>query len=152
MPSATARIGVIGYGAIADEMIRCLEIRGRITSLVGVLDLPEKLPELQTKAAGRFPVVAAVPQLLDLQPQIIIEAAGHSAVYRFGADILRHGCDLLIASTGTLADPKLADALVTAAPPATEIWIASGAVAGIDGLIAARTAGLQSVTYTSLKA
>ena len=28
---------------------------------------------------------------------------------------------------------------------------ASGAVAGIDGLLAARTAGLRSVTYTSLK-
>jgi aspartate dehydrogenase len=31
------------------------------------------------------------------------------------------------------------------------IWIPSGAIAGIDGLLAARTAGLQRVTYTSIK-
>ena len=55
------------------------------------------------------------------------------------------------ASTGILADRGFAGDLVRAAAAGAEIWIASGAVAGIDGLLGARTAGLQSVTYTSVK-
>jgi aspartate dehydrogenase len=145
------RIAVIGYGAIADEMVRCLEARDEIAALAGILVRPERLAELTRKAADRFAVVDALPHLLDLQPDIVVEAAGHGAVVRFGLDILAQGSDLLIASVGALADQELSRALVAAARPGAELWIASGAVAGIDGLLAARSAGLRSVTYTSLK-
>jgi aspartate dehydrogenase len=146
-----ARIGVIGYGAITDEIVRCLEICGELDRLIGVLDIPEKLPELAERASGRFPVFTALSDLLARTPAIVIEAAGHGAVHAFGADILKGGCALLIASTGALADDKLSAKLIASMREGTELWIASGAVAGIDGLLAARTAGLQSVTYTSLK-
>jgi len=145
------RIAVIGYGAIADEMVRCLEARDEIAALAGILVRPERLAELTRKAADRFAVVDALPHLLDLQPDIVVEAAGHGAVVRFGPDILAQGSDLLIASVGALADQELSRTLVAAAAPGAELWIASGAVAGIDGLLAARSAGLRSVTYTSLK-
>jgi aspartate dehydrogenase len=149
--SKAPRIVVIGYGAIADEMVRCLEARGEIAALAGILVRSERLAELTRKAADRFAVVDALPRLLDLQPDIVVEAAGHAAVVRFGSDILAQGFDLLIASVGALADQELSRALVATAAPGTELWIASGAVAGIDGLLAARSAGLRSVTYTSLK-
>jgi aspartate dehydrogenase len=142
---------VIGYGAITDEIVRCLDLRAGLEKLVGVLDVPQKLPELAQKAAGRFPVFATLPQLLAREPEIVIEAAGHGAVHAFAPDILKSGCDLLVASTGALADKKMAAKLSASSAGGPEIWIASGAVAGIDGLLAARTAGLQSVTYTSLK-
>jgi aspartate dehydrogenase len=145
------RIGVIGYGAITDEIVRCLDMRGQLDRLIGVLDIPEKLPELAERASGRFPVFTALSDLLARNPEIVIEAAGHGAVHAFGADILKGGRDLLIASTGALADEKLSAKLVGSMRDGTELWVASGAVAGIDGLLAARTAGLQSVTYTSLK-
>lgn len=150
--AALPRIALIGYGAIADEVIRCLEVRGEISALAGILVRPGQLPRLRQKAMGRFALVEGLPALLDLEPAIVLEAAGHEAVARFGADVLARHTDLLIASVGALADRKLAQALVAAAPTGTELWIASGAVAGIDGLLAARTAGLRSVTYTSLKA
>src|SRR5262245_59837771 len=123
-----ARIGVVGYGAITDEITRCLELRGELDKLVGVLDLPEKLPELAGKAAGRFPVFAPLPELLARKPEIVIEAACHGAVHAFGADILKSGCDLLVASTGALADKKLAAKLIASMADGTELWIASGAV------------------------
>ena len=150
--TALSRIVLIGYGAIADEIVRCLEARGEISALVGVLVRPEQLLRLREKANRRFPVVAEFDALLDLGPTIVIEAAGHEAVARFGAAVLARRIDLLIASVGALANRKLAQALVAAAPAGAELWIAAGAVAGIDGLLAARTAGLRSVTYTSLKA
>jgi aspartate dehydrogenase len=145
------RLAVIGYGAVADEIIRCLEARGERDALAAILVRPQRRTEYERKAAGRFAVVDCVAQLLAAKPDLVIEAAGHSSVAQYGAEILGNGVDLLICSVGALADRKLAGDLVAAAAPGTELWIASGAVAGIDGLLAARTAGLRSVTYTSLK-
>jgi aspartate dehydrogenase len=150
--AALPRIALIGYGVIAEDVVRCLEGRGEISSLAGILVRPEQLPRLRPMASGRFPLVEELAALLDLEPAIVIEAAGHEAVARFGAAVLARRIDLMIASVGALADRGLAQTLVAAAPRGTELWIASGAVAGIDGLLAARTAGLRSVTYTSLKA
>jgi aspartate dehydrogenase len=145
------RLAVIGFGAVADEIIRCLEARGERDALAAILVRPQRRAEYQRKAAGRFAVVDCVAQLLAAEPDLVIEAAGHGSVAQYGAEILGHGVDLLVCSVGALADRKLAADLVAAAAPGTELWIASGAVAGIDGLLAARTAGLRSVTYTSLK-
>jgi aspartate dehydrogenase len=146
-----SRIALIGYGAIADEVVRSLDVRGKLATLVGFMVRPERVLQAEQKSLGRFPFVDNLRALFELQPNIIIEAAGHEAVSQFGADVLRHGVDFLIASVGALADPSLTADLVAAAAPGAELWIASGAVAGIDGLLAARSAGLRSVTYTSWK-
>jgi aspartate dehydrogenase len=145
------RIALIGYGAIADEIVRCLEQSGELALLVGILVRPERLRACELKAAGRFAICVGLPALLDLEPDIVIEAAGHAAVFRFAADVLQHGVDLLLASVGALADRKLTAELVAAAHAEAQLWIAAGAVAGIDGVLAARTAGLRSLTYTSWK-
>jgi aspartate dehydrogenase len=146
-----SRIAVIGHGAIADEVIRCLDSRGEIAALAGFLVRPQGKLAAQQKSLGRFAIVDELSALLALRPDIVIEAAGHEAVVRYGAEVLRHGVDFLIASVGALADRALAGEFVAAAAPGAELWIASGAVAGIDGLLAARSAGLRSVTYTSWK-
>ncbi|HEX9462674.1 MAG TPA: aspartate dehydrogenase [Alphaproteobacteria bacterium] len=145
------RIAVIGYGAITDEIVTCLERRGQIGALIGVLDLPERIDQLKAKANGRFPVVAVLNDLMATKPDLVIEAAGHAAAKRFAPQVLSTGADLLIASVGALADRDFASRLEAASAEGGDLWIAAGAVAGIDGLLAARTAGLKSVTYTSLK-
>jgi aspartate dehydrogenase len=147
-----SRICVIGYGAVADEIVRCLETRKNIGALAGVLDTPSRLDELQKKANGRFPVIGTLDELLDLKPDILIEAAGHSAVKQFATQVLARGVDLLIASVGALADDHLAAEIKNkgVASGAT-IWIAAGAVAGIDGLLAARTLAPRVVKYISVK-
>jgi aspartate dehydrogenase len=145
------RFGVIGFGAIGDEIVRCLEARAETDTLVGFLVRPGRISELERKASGRFPVVGDLDRLLALNPDVIVEAAGHGAVRQFGPEILRRGHDFLVASVGAFADRELAGLLVAAAAPEAEIWIASGAVAGIDGLLAARTLGPRAVTYTSVK-
>ena len=149
--TAPSRIAVIGYGAITEEMLRSLDMRGQLDALACVLVRPGRRTECEQKAHRRFRIVDALPDLLASRPQIVVEAAGHAAVAQFGAPILEGGCDLLLASVGALADGALAERLATAASGRAELWIASGAVAGIDGLLAARSAGLNSVTYTSLK-
>jgi aspartate dehydrogenase len=143
------RFAIIGFGAITDEMVRCLEAGSQLASLVGVLVRPQRLAEAQGKSAGRFAVVDNIDALLALEPAIVAECAGHGAMHQYGPAVLAQGTDLLCSSVGVLADRAFASSLVPK-PPA-RLLIPSGAVAGIDGLLAARTAGLRRVTYTSVK-
>jgi aspartate dehydrogenase len=144
-------IGIIGYGAIADAMIDALERRDAMEALKAVLVRPARLAAAREKAAGRFTVVDSLEDLLQLDPGIVVEAAGHGAVHEFGPRLLAQGFDFLVSSVGALADRQLSRQLTSAAAKGSELWIAGGAVAGIDGLLAARTCGLHSVTYASTK-
>src|SRR5690606_11766939 len=89
---------------------------------------------------------------LQAQPDVVIEAAGHGAVVAHGAALLGAGRTLIVCSVGALSDPKVLDALRCAAQAGSgTAIIPAGAVAGLDGLVAARLAGLDTVTYTSYK-
>ena len=129
-------------------MLRCLEQAGEVDALLGVLVRPQRLAETQRKAAGRFAAVERIESLLELAPQMVVECAGHGAMRQFGPAVLAHPTDLLCSSVGVLADPGF-EAQIR--KHAARLWIPSGAVAGIDGLLAARTAGLRRVLYTSVK-
>jgi aspartate dehydrogenase len=145
------RFGIIGFGAIAEEIVRCLDELAELSTLLAVLVRPQRLAEAKRKAAGRFAVVESIAGLLELEPDIVAECAGHGAMRQYGATVLEHGTDLLCSSVGILADRGFAAEIARAAKPPAQLWIPSGAVAGIDGLLAARTAGLRRVTYTSVK-
>jgi aspartate dehydrogenase len=150
------RIALIGFGAIGNAVAAALGQDGAAENLVGILERPETAPKARAQVARlkyRVPVLETLDALLALTPDMVIEAAGHGAVRAYGADILKRGHDLLLSSVGALADRSLSAVLVRAAADTrTEVWAAAGAVAGLDGLLAARTAGLAAVTYTSIKA
>jgi aspartate dehydrogenase len=142
---------IIGYGAITEEMIRTLEAHDALTRLRGVLVRPSRRDEALRKAAGRFRIATSAEDLLGLAPDIVLECAGHGAMRDYACDILASGRNLVISSVGVLADGDFSGRLMRAAKPPADLWIASGAIAGVDGLLAARTAGLRQVTYTSIK-
>jgi aspartate dehydrogenase len=146
----TPGFAAIGYGAITEEIVRGLDAGAYAGALLGVLVRPQRLAEAQRKAAG-FPVFAEIDALAALSPGFVVECAGHAAVRSAGPAVLRQGIHLMIASVGALADRGVAAECFHAAQDGAQIWIPSGAVAGIDGLLAARTAGLRQVTYTSVK-
>ena len=143
----TTRLGIIGFGAITEEILACLAGDPRV--IAGILVRHEKLAAARKMLDGRITVVDEVAALLDLGPTVVAECAGHSAVREFGPPVLESGTDFLCASVGALADPAVSAALIKAAK--ARILIPSGAIAGIDGMLAARTAGLRNVTYTSVK-
>lgn len=136
------RFGLIGFGAIAEEMLRCLERAGELDALAGVLVRRGRPGE------ARFPLVRSIEALLDLAPEMVVECAGHEAMRQHAPEVLAHGTDLLCSSVGVLADRSFEAKL---SKYAARLWLPSGAVAGIDGLLAARSAGLRRVTYTSVK-
>jgi aspartate dehydrogenase len=97
-------------------------------------------------------VTTDLAALLATAPDTVIEAAGHGAVVAHGAAVLRHGASLMVLSIGALADAGLHDSLRAAAHEGgSQLLLPVGAIAGLDGLLALRQAGLQRVRYTSTK-
>jgi aspartate dehydrogenase len=143
----TARLAIIGYGAITDEVVRVLDERKSLDSIASVLVRPGRLEEARRKAGGRFAVVATLDELLKTRPGIVAECAGHGAMRDYAVEILRAKVPLICSSVGVLADKAFAASL----PNTDQLLIPSGAIAGIDGLLAARTAGLKEARYTSIK-
>lgn len=155
MTHGIPRTALIGCGAIGQEILAQLAAANALDRVACVLERPHNLVRTKGVAAGRFPVTDRLSELLAARPDIVIECAGHSAVAAHGAAILRAGVDLIIAATGCLADRGVAAELAAASRGdetrgGGRLLIPSGAVAGIDGLLAAR-GGLATVTYQSAK-
>jgi len=150
-----ASVALIGCGAIADEFVRCLEALGESARILGALETPEQLAAARVRTAGRFPVTDSLDELLATGPDLVIECAGQGALKAYASRVLAAGLHCIAASSGAFADPDFAAQLAAqagqAAPNSARLWIPSGAIAGVDGLLAARTAGMQAVTYTSGK-
>jgi aspartate dehydrogenase len=146
-----ASIALIGYGAIADEIVLTLERLDELQRLRGILVRPDDPSRARCKSRGRFAIVTDVSALLTLQADVVIEVAGHAAARHFGPSLLAHGSAVLFSSVGVFADRTFASHAVACTAARSKLLVAPGAVAGIDGLRAARTAGLSSVCYTSWK-
>jgi len=145
------KLALIGCGAIGTEVLSRIDAAGTINRLAGILVRTSQLERLRGTAAGRFAVVDGLDALLELRPDLVVECAGHAAVSDLGIDVLRQGTDLPVTSVGALADDKLFADLCTATQSGARLLIHSGAIAGIDGLRAARDAGLVAVRYSSIK-
>jgi aspartate dehydrogenase len=113
--------------------------------------------EHQRQAALRaLPPAAAVHTDIDgflaAGLDLVVEAAGHGAVLAHGEAILAAGIDFMPISIGSLADDGFRARLEHAAGQgASRVLLPVGAIAGLDGLLALRRAGLSSVTYSSTK-
>jgi aspartate dehydrogenase len=139
------RLGVIGYGAIGQAIAKRLADEHAPDSLVGILVRPGRVTR------SDLPFYDSIDTFLKQRPDVVIEAAGHAAIVSFGCDVVRSGSRLVIASLGVLAEDHILDGLRSAAAPGATIVVSSGAIAGLDGLAAARIAGLSHVTYISYK-
>ena len=139
------RLALIGYGAIGREIAQEMTRLGEAAQLVAVLVRPGR-------EADGAPVVNDLEGLLAAKPDIVLECAGHQSVRDYGAGVLAAGVDLLVSSVGVLADAEMVETLSAAeAQGGGRVLLPAGAIAGLDGLSAARLAGLSSVRYTSHK-
>jgi aspartate dehydrogenase len=147
----SSTVGVIGFGAIGSVLASAL-LEQNDASLAGVLVRPANADAARAALPESVPVVTGLLQLLMLRPGVIVECAGQQAVRDHAEEILRHGTDLMIVSTGALAEPDFLDRVSQAARQSgARLLIPAGAIAGLDGLGSLKCAGLSSVTYTSSK-
>ena len=137
-------VGVIGFGAIGAPVIGALR-DGRIPGckLSGILTrstLPDDL--------GGF-AASSLYDLID-RSDLIVEAAGHTALDKTGPPVIESGKDLLVLSVGALVDDLLYERLTK--DGGGRLLISSGAVGGLDTLVAAMlVAPLDSVSLISKK-
>lgn len=147
------RVAIVGMGSIGTAIAaqwRAAPPPG--CRLVGVLARDHQQASLKGTLADDALAVGDIAALLESRPDVVIEAAGQSAVAQLGVSILRGGADLMVISTGALADLALRAALVEAANDAgRDILLPVGGIAGLDGLRAMVRSGPTRVTYTSIK-
>lgn len=139
----TDTIGLIGYGAIGEEIAGALDRLGESDRIAAVL----------VRAGRDAPrAVHDAAALIAARPGCVIECAGHQAVRDYVPDLLAAGIDCVISSVGVLADPAVAAQLAAAEKAGGgRLLLPAGAIAGLDGLVAAALAGIDRVTYTSYK-
>jgi len=146
------KIALIGYGAIARIMVDKLKEHDPSgdVRLTGILVREGKVEETQRTVGTAIKVVSTIEELVRLTPNFIVECAGQGAVAEYGEAVLRAGLDLMIISTGALADEKLRQKLSDVATKSNaRMILPAGAIAGIDGLNSLRIGGLDTVRYTS---
>ena len=142
-----ARIGFIGFGAIAREAVVLLTAMRPRTECMALVRDPAR-----AAAPANVRLVTTVEELLQAEPHVIAETAGHEAVSALVPLIAAHGVPVVIASVGALADPAVMQALIDSGAAAqNRIYIPAGAVGGLDYLRALRGVPDATVIYVSRK-
>jgi aspartate dehydrogenase len=139
------RLALIGHGAIAHQILRYVKT-ARDLEVAIILDVAKSAepggPRVTTERA----------ELLAARPDLVIECASHSAVDAHAVPVLEAGFDLLLVSIGALSDDHLREKLFSAAARTKgRLLLPAGAIAGIDGLAAAKYGGLSRVMLRSRK-
>jgi aspartate dehydrogenase len=141
------RAGLIGFGALGTLVAdACRD--GREVELRAVLVRPGSSKQVPSGCR----VTDSLDELLGAGLDVVVECASQDAVRELGREVLASGADLALVSTGALGDPRVLAGLTAAAEAAgSRIVLPAGAIAGLDGLVAHREAGLRRVVYTSEK-
>lgn len=147
------KVGLIGCGAIGTTVALAIA-EGRIPGVepLGIADPAAPDAAKSAAAAAGCPLLADDRDLLELRPDLVVEAASQEVVRRRAREVLESGADLLIVSVGALADPALLGQLLSAARRrGRRIYVPSGAVGGMDIIKAAAAGGIVEVRLTTTK-
>ncbi len=139
---------MIGFGAMAAEVHSHLPHDLQLKWIV----VPERSVEkVQAQVSCDIQVISSI-QDCQGEPDYVIEVAGQAAVREHAQKILAKGWSIGLISVGTLADTELFERLQkTAEQNGAHLHLLAGAIAGIDGIAAAKEGGLDKVTYKGCK-
>ena len=141
------RVGLIGNGGIAQDLLDHMARRPDKFVLTGILDAPDVIDP-----PHKDHLVPDLPALIAGQPDVIVECATVEALAEDAEAVLTAGIDLIAVSIGGLAmGDVLARARAAAERSGARLHLVAGALAGVDGLAAAHYRGLRQVTYRSRK-
>lgn len=144
----SSRIAVLGLGAIGHRVLNSLKTSVRPDGQYAALVSNRS----GVHEDGDTLLCSDVETLLAWKPDVAIECAGHEIVATVAPRLLREGVDVVIVSVGALSDPAVRASLSdSAASGGGRLYTVSGAIGGLDALQAARSAGLDSVSYTGRK-
>jgi aspartate dehydrogenase len=148
------RVGLIGFGAMARALVRCLDANqgAERLDIVSALVQPTDVPIAGLACMSNAVFTTDAAEFWRQTPELIVECAGHTAVRNFCPEALVRGHDLILISIGALADAATESMLREAAARSkSRLFLPAGAVGGVDFLASARLAGLERVRYASRK-
>ncbi|WP_462272497.1 aspartate dehydrogenase [Methanohalophilus sp.] len=146
------KIGVFGCGAIGGEICRAID-NGQIEAeLYAIYDRhDESLNRVRSSLENFDPQVLEIVEMVR-EVDLVVECASQQAVYEVVPAALHAKCDVMVVSVGAFADTQLLEMTENIAREKNcRIYVPSGAICGIDGLISASAAALHSVTLTTEK-
>jgi aspartate dehydrogenase len=145
------KVGMIGYGAIGKDAARYIKEKkagdAELTALL--VRSKEKYKALEQEG---YTVCDDEQAFFRLGLDVIIENAGHEAVYQYGEKALTAGSDLMVVSVGAFADPQLLEQVQKAAEKhKRRLILPSAAIAGLDRIAAAMLGTLDEVKLVTRK-
>ncbi|MGB1697477.1 MAG: aspartate dehydrogenase [Thermoplasmatota archaeon] len=139
------KVGIIGCGAIGSEVAKAAKEMGAETY---VSDVDPDAVSVVAKGGIHASTSEAMLDSCDL----LVECANKGVVQTHVLEALRRGKKAMILTVGALADGPLLERLETAAREnGGKLYVPSGAVMGVDGIKAAKEAGLKAVTLVTTK-
>lgn len=144
------RLVIIGYGAIAAELVE--RLRGKY----GTDCTMAVLLKVQSPSRAKLPVgltcLSSAQEVLQFRPDLVVEAAGHQAVRDFAPVCLAAGVSFVAVSVGVMADEIFYQQLCQAAVQGrAKLIFPSGAIGGLDYIRAVRDLPQTQVVYESRK-
>ncbi len=146
-------IAVIGAGALATIFVR--EISRLLSDDYKVVGVFSKTLANAKKLAETVGAAATnnFEEMLTWKADFVVEFAGTAALKIYALDVLQAGSDLVIASTGALADATFKKAVEEVArAQAKKVYIAGGAIGGLDLMQTVSLMGACETVIESTKA
>ena len=143
-------VGIIGCGVIGSEICRALDA----DRFQGTVLVMYRHPDRARRLARLLKVKSAAVPLSDIldRANLVVECASIEAAREIALNVLTKGTDLMLLSVGALVDNDFREHVLQAARSHhCNLYVPSGAVGGIDALLAASQGTIDRVTITTTK-
>lgn len=145
--SDVLRVGLIGLGAVCAPLIQ----QWRAGGFPDNVEFVGALVRTPRPDAG-LPTVTSLDDFLALQPDYILEGAGHDAIRAYLEPLLRAGKETVVTSIGALIDDALRERLLAAAEAGGgKLILPSAGIGALDMLAAMAEGGVDRATVTVRK-
>lgn len=142
-------LGIIGCGAIGTDVAKAADKMEEIEKIY-LYDINKKASDRLLKTLKKAEI-EKVEKFLE-HVDVVFEGASQEAVGEYAELILQAGRDLILMSVGRLFDGPFRKKLEKIAGEKNcKIYIPSGAICGIDGILSASVGGLNEVTLVTTK-
>lgn len=142
------RIGIIGCGSIGTEIAKAIENGTISATLEAVAETDRAKAEAISEVGGGGVNILNVPELVSAV-DFVVEAASPGAFPEIMKDVIKGKKPVLIMSVGGLL--RFGDILETLVKENIKVYLPSGAIAGLDAILAGGIAGIESIEITTRK-
>ncbi len=149
------KLAIIGCGAICRGIVEEYS-RNTFKNLKIVALLDKDLTKCETiireYGIKDVKICRDVDELLQQDPDIVLEVASPQAVYEYAIKVLSKGKILIILSSGALIDPEFREKIVqTCHEYGGRVYIPSGAIGGLDILKSLRIDKIEKIVVRTRK-